>query len=905
MQIRQGLLDFIADFANWDASGVSVFLDTARKFTQAAHEAFGGAPGTKPLVVDPFAGGGAIPLETLRVGADIFASDLNPVAVLINKIVLEYIPRYGQTLAGEIEKWREWAKGEADKRLGKFYPSDSDGSLPVAYLWARTVLSEAPDSEKFPVEVPLLRTMWLSRKADRKRAIRWVRDSRGRVKTEVVNVKHEDGELRRVRRPLLEVFEPRDVSEVGPGTVRRGSATCPVTGYTTPIGRIREQLRPRHGGSSDGRLYAVVFDPPDGGSRDFRVATQEDREVVAAASGELERLSRGKTGSQAITPMEPTPIGGGHGAGRAFSQRAYGMDHFADLFNQRQLLALTTYAALCREYDSTLRLRDQELADAVNACLALIVNRLADLNASLCVWQLNTPNNAHVFGRWVLQMVWDYGEVNPLASAGGSPESALRRMIDCLDNLNDAHLCSGHVECASATAHSLPDDCAQALITDPPYYDAVPYSDLLDFFYVWMKRTLQGSNAGLVSAELGPKSEECIVDEIKGKDPVYFEETMTKCLAEGLRIVDSSGIGIVVFAHKSTSGWERLLQAIIDAGWQITGSWPIDTEMGSRLRAKESAALASSVHLVCRPRTKSARSGSEGSLGDWRDVLALLPRRINEWLPRLAGEGVVGADAIFACLGPALEIFSRYSRVEKASGEAVTLREYLEQVWAAVAKEALNMIFEGADATGFEEDARLTAMWLWTLKTGEANGDGADEEAEEDEEGGSAKGKASGFVLEYDAARKIAQGLGAHLEALNSVVEVKGETARLLPVAERTRFLFGKDDADAPGAKRKKKDPQLKLGFAADLEQAEEAGGWGQKGAPRQGNTVLDRIHQAMILFAAARGEALRRFLVEEGVGRDDRFWRLAQALSALYPTVSDERRWVDGVLARKKGLGF
>jgi hypothetical protein len=285
-------------------------------------------------------------------------------------------------------------------------------------------------------------------------------------------------------------------------------------------------------------------------------------------------------------------------------------------------------------------------------------------------------------------------------------------------------------------------------------------------------------------------------------------------------------------------------------------------------------------------------------------------------MPRLAEEGVVGADAIFACLGPALEIFSRYSHVEKASGEIVALKEYLEQVWAAVAKEALTMVFQGADASGFEEDARLTAMWLWTLRTGESNGNGAvsDEESEEDEqeeEGGKKglpvgrQGKVAGFVLEYDAARKIAQGLGAHLEDLTSLVEIKGDTARLLPVAERTRALFGKDDAQAPSAARKKKEAQQKLLFEAELQSAEESGGWGQKGAPRVGSTVLDRVHQAMILFAAGRGEALRRFLVDEGVGRDDRFWRLAQALSALYPSSSDEKRWGDGVLARKKGLGF
>jgi putative DNA methylase len=160
-------------------------------------------------------------------------------------------------------------------------------------------------------------------------------------------------------------------------------------------------------------------------------------------------------------------------------------------------------------------------------------------------------------------------------------------------------------------------------------------------------------------------------------------------------------------------------------------------------------------------------------------------------------------------------------------------------------------------------------------------------------------------VLEYDAARKIAQGLGAHLEKLSSVVEVKGEIARLLPVAERTNHLFGKDPGQVPASKRKKKAPQMKLGFMQEIEEIESEEGWGIKSAPRAGSTVLDRLHQAMILFAAGRSEALKRFLVEEGAGNDQRLWRLAQALSALYPSNSDEKRWVDGVLARKKGLGF
>ena len=218
------------------------------------------------------------------------------------------------------------------------------------------------------------------------------------------------------------------------------------------------------------------------------------------------------------------------------------------------------------------------------------------------------------------------------------------------------------------------------------------------------------------------------------------------------------------------------------------------------------------------------------------------------------------------------------------------------------------MIFAGASAEGFEPDGRLTAMWLWTLSTGgnghagEADGD-AESDDDEDESAGKPATK-GGFVLEYDAARKIAQGLGAHLEELTSVVEVKGDKARLLPVAERTKRLFGKDEASAPAKARKKKAAQKMLFEPLD-EVEEEQGGWGEKSVPALGDTVLDRIHQSMILFAAGRSEALKRFLVEDGVGRDARYWRLAQALSALYPPGTDEKRWVDGVLARKKGLGF
>jgi adenine-specific DNA methylase len=470
-------------------------------------------------------------------------------------------------------------------------------------------------------------------------------------------------------------------------------------------------------------------------------------------------------------------------------------------------------------------------------------------------------------------------------------------MARTIRTLAGATMHGGQAQCGSADNHSLPDDSVSAFITDPPYYDAVPYSDLLDFFYVC------------------PKNEECIVDEVKAKDKAYYERTMAKAMAEARRVLVPEGVGVVVFAHKTTSGWEAQLQSMIDAGLMITASWPIDTEMGSRMRAQGSAALASSVHLVCRPRENPDGSIRRDDVGDWRSVLSDLPTRIHEWMPRLAEEGVVGADAIFACLGPALEIFSRYSRVEKASGEVVTLREYLEQVWAAVSTEALSMIFRDADAAGLESDARFTAIVLWTLGAGGSasseSGDGESDEVEsEDEEDESPKGKVAkgGYTLEYDAARKIAQGLGVNLEQIDSVVEVKGDKARLRPVSERAAALFGKaEKTEAATKKRGKKATQKNL-FDKD---AEEGGGTadtvtiGEGAAATPGVTALDRVHQAMLLFASGRADALKRFIVEDGVGGDARFWKLAQSLSALYPAGSDEKRWVDGVLARKKSFGF
>jgi len=877
--LRLCLLDFIADFANWDNSTEPAYLETSRALTQAAHEALGGSPGTRPLVVDPFAGGGSIPLEALRVGADAFASDLNPVAVLLNKVVLEYIPKYGQRLSEEVRKWGQWVREQAEKELAGFYPKDPDGATPIAYLWARTVSCEGPGCG---AQVPLIRSMWLAKKGSRS-----------------VGLRIKPGpNTKRIDFDIIQNPKPGDVSNP---TIQRGSVTCPLCGYTTPVISVRRQLAARQGGTKDARLYCKVVKAPDG-STEFRLPGKRDALTLEKVPEVLERLNN----QNATVPSLELPPDGSLG----FRVQKYGITDWLDLFTPRQQLMLTVYTRLIR--DLPLAGMDGDCGPAVKALLGLTASKMASFSSSLCVWRNVRTCVAQTFGRQTLSMVWDFGEMNPFAESAGDFGEGVDFLLRLVEHVGATVHATAEAQQADAAEPRLPNDIADAFVTDPPYYDSIPYSHLSEFFLVWL------AAMGLVARESLTSTErrqcDCIVDEGLGKGRDFYERKMGASFAEGRRVAKPDAVGTVVFAHKSTSGWESLLQAMLDAGWTITASWPIDTERSGRLRAHESAALASSVHLLCRPRENPDGTLRE-QVGEWRDVLAELPERIHEWMPRLAQEGIVGADAIFACLGPGLEIFSRYARVEKASGEEATLREYLEHVWGAVSTEALRMIFDEADAAGLEPDARLTAMWLWTVGagTGKAGGNGNGEQVfasplAEHEDVAEEVGKAvqsTGYTLEFDAARKIAQGLGVHLEKVESVVEIKGDKARLLPVAERTKYLFGNDSTAPATTRRKKKSKQMSLFAELDEIEAAEGGATGELAGASPGSTALDRVHQSMILFGTGRGEAMKRFLVEDGVGADARFWKLAQSLSALYPRGTDEKRWVDGVLARKKGLGL
>jgi len=1192
LDLRRALLKFIGDFANWDHAHHSVYLEVGRGLVKAAH---GEEP---PLVVDPFAGGGSIPLEALRLGCEAFASDLNPVACLILKVMLEDIPRWGkQTLTVQRQDGQEVEvhglaealrlvgqdiKEAAEKELAAFYPRDSDGATPIAYLWARTVRCESPNCG---AEIPLARSFWLCKKPNRKRALRyWVirepllpspsgrgaggegyhgpaiipanllqfarqlrqqqtdaetkmwyllRDRRlagrkfrrqhpippyvvdfycheAKLVIELDGGQHAEtqdydkartafleqqglrvlrfwnnevlqetegvletiwreihrpspltplpegegnippsteaipgydetlsplpegegntlctgeeisppGEEKQIPRVEFEIFAPKSEKEVPPGTVSRARATCPCCHAVLPPERVRAQLAAQRGGADV--IFAPLFPSPSGrgaggegipqrlggarllavvtlkpspsgrgvkgeGGRHYRLPNPQDYQAIWQAQQRLQEILADweQGGRQGLCPVpdEPLPPIGTLG----FRVQRYGMLQWGDLFTARQKVALVTLVRLLQEYPHPQPLSQRErgydrehptpsldersaeggMREAVRRAMAVVINRCVDKWASLVVWNIVGEKTEHVFGRQALPIVWDYCEANPLTEATGGYDGGLNWVTKVVYNWPFSS--AGQTQSADATEHPLPDETARVWFTDPPYYDAVPYADLSDFFFVWLKRALPGQalwrDPDDEANPLTPKIREAVQDETRfvpspltplPKDSYFYEETMARAFAEGRRVLQEEGIGCVIFAHKTTEGWEALLSGLIRAGWTITASWPIATERPGRLRSQESAALATSIHLICRPRpllpSPSGRGvGGEGEqIGDWAEVLRELPRRVGDWMERLQGEGIRGADLVFACIGPALEIFSRYSRVETAEGREVTLAEYLEKVWEVVGRIALEQVLGTAEASpaaplpvgegsrrrgegisgALEEDARLTALFLWTLQTTNGNGpppakEGEEEEGDEDEEEDTPKGKAKGYSLVFDVVRRFAQPLGIDLPKWEGrIIETKKGVVRLLAVAERATQLFGQEGAAAAATWwTEAAAPKGQQWLFADLDAGRRRGrkgaltpgpsprGRGELGAglmadatapaapaTQTGATTLDRVHAAMLLQASGQANALRALIkAEQDRGPD--FLRLANALSALYPAGSEEKRLLDAML--------
>ncbi|MBI1826656.1 MAG: DUF1156 domain-containing protein [Planctomycetes bacterium] len=931
--LRHAILhEFIADFANWDNAANPAYLKTARALVKAAHG------DEAPLVVDPFAGGGSIPLEALRIGCDAFASDLNPVACLINKVLLEDIPRHGPKLAEEFRRVGAEIKKQSAKELAEFYPPDPDGSRPIAYLWARTVRCEQPNCG---CEIPLMRSLWLCTKSNRRRALYY----------EVIRDKRNAPALQ------FSIFSPRSASDVLPGTVARAKATCPACNRVLGPDRVRAQLRQQFGGADPifdqtgnriggAFILAVVTLSDDQLGRQYRLPTKRDYEAVFTAKRHLNHAQQSSNSSELNPePDEPLPIENTN----CFRLPNYGVRKWLQLFNIRQRASLAVLGSRVRA------LRTSEQVKPVEELAAIVVNRCADASSSHSAWRVSVECNRSTFARQALSMVWDYCESVTTTDASGGYDGALEWVAEVIEEQGKSLTKPGQVQNADATESPLPDGSAAIWFTDPPYYDAVGYAELSDFFFVWLKRSLP--NHQLLrdrfdpANPLVPKSRECVQDEnyfsVDGrpKDKAFFEATMARAFDEGRRATADSGIGCVVFAHKTTEGWEALLTGMILGGWVITGSWPISTERPGRLRAQDSAALAASVHLICRPRDDNA------GVGDWGEIIRELPKRIGDWMERLSSEGIRGADLVFACIGPALELFSKYARVETPDGEEVGLaanekargepaqRGFLSYVWEYAGRTALNQVLGSAEsrarngaAGALEEDARLTALFLWTLQAteaaenakagkkaaaqGEEDGETDDEDDDTGEETSAKKGKKkAGLSLIYDVARRFAQPLGIHLDVWEGrIIETTKGVVRLLPVGERAKQLFGEDGASAVVRRfesAKKPDTQGMLDFMAEQRSAAvpEVKGRGRKKQAGQGEgvppeslrakreaTTLDRVHAAILLQDSGATNALRA-LLEAEVERGPDFLRLANALSALYPRDSEEKRLLDAML--------
>jgi putative DNA methylase len=874
--LQRALLTFAAEVSRWDLVGRGEYVSVAQNLIQAANGDF-------PHVFDPFAGGGSIPLEALRLGCEITAGELNPVAWLLLKIALEWSARKGSELADLFETYSDWVLNETEKRLGPYYPSDAQGRKPLAYLWARTVKCEAAGCG---ATIPLIRNLWLSQADGRKKALR---------------ITYPSGSLE----PHIEVFEPTSDREVQRRTVDRFKATCPRCHVVTGRARVQAQLRERRGGADDAVLLAVVRQNSGGRGKNYYAPTQADLDAYAKATAKSVRIQ--------MPPFPPDDT-------RAFPPGPYGIITWADVLAPRQRASRWIIHEVIEDAlkKAEKQVEDKDLFRALAACLYVAYSDNAQYHTSLCVWLSEGVKSIFIQGSGV-PMRADFVEGNPLSPNCEGLGYSIRSLRSALRHLASTRYQPTSPLLANAIDPILPEQSVDVVFTDPPYANQIPYAHLSDFFYGWLrlglrKRLLQAFT-GVETEKARELTENRAVSDGGVHDRAWYEARMKEAFTVMKRAIREEGVGSVVFAHKETDRWEALVSALVEAGWRTTGSWPIATERKQRMRGQGYAALETSVHLVCRPRPEDA------PVGDWGEVLRELPRRVGEWMERLQDEGIRGADLVFACIGPALEIFSRYSKVETPEGREVRLGEYLEKVWEIVGRSALEQVLGTAEptarngaASALEEDARLTALFLWTLQTTsgqsgvETEEPGGDEE-EEDDEDARAK-RAKGYTLVFDVVRRFAQPLGIDLPIWERrIIETKKGIVRLLPVAERARQLFGEEGASGLAALLEQEAGRdlLQGVLFADLEARRSRGREKRRGNPvpevadenlvtSPGTTTLDRVHAAMLLQAAGRTNALRA-LVRAEQERGPEFVRLANALSALYPKGSEEKRLLDAML--------
>jgi putative DNA methylase len=680
---RQRLFQIIEQLVEWENSGNERVLAAARV---EIRKSMGENP---PPVLDPFAGGGSIPLEAQRLGLVAHASDLNPVAVLICKAMLELPAKFAgrpplhppeglrlgreawpgaRGLAQDVRHYGEWMRMEAERRIGHLYPEatlpNGETSPVIAWVWARTVTCPNPVCS---ATAPLIRSFSLSTKA-RKEV--WVRPI---------------PEGKKVR---FEVVRGKGVPEAG--TVSRTGATCLLCGVPIPLEHVRSEGR-------SGRLGAQLVTIVAEGQRERIYLPASEEHVRAAAVPRPEDVP--------VTDLVDWP---GH-----INVYRYGLTHHADLFTNRQLTALTTYSDLVMEARDVVRADggEPEYADVVATYLGLGVSRLADIQNSLCRWGSSKTQVRSLFNRQAIPMVWDFGECGLFSRAAGDFGVSLGTLCEVLDRLP----CSPRAEAQQADATALHHTMAPVVVsTDPPYYDNIGYANLADFFYVWLRRSVGRLYPDLFATMLTPKSDELVADPYRsggiGNAKRQFEVGFGKAFQHLQRVADPNIPMTIFYAFKQadtaggdglvSTGWETMLQGLLNGGLAITGTWPIRTELGNRTNSQKANSLASSVVIVCR--TRSADAAITDRKGFIAELKASLPTALRE-----LQEGLIApVDLAQAAIGPGMAVFSTYTKVLEADGSSMRVGTALGLI-----NQALDEVLAEQEDE-FDSDTRWAVAWF-------------------------------------------------------------------------------------------------------------------------------------------------------------------------------------------------
>ena len=676
-QERQRLVRILEDLVVWENSNDERVLEAAKA------EILKSTNGNPPALLDPFAGGGAIPLEAQRLGLEAHAHDLNPVAVMINKAMIEIPPRFAgmhpvnkdartsrlegswsraQGLAEDVRYYGEWMKQEAYKRIGHLYPKvkvplEQGGgeATVIAWIWARTVKCPNPACG---CEMPLVHSFILSKKKGNEAWIETVYDD-NKLSFRVHHSK----------KPKIE------------GTIGRKGAVCPNCG--TPVGYpyIRTE-------SVEGRMSSVLM-AIVGEGRNGRIYLDADIEHRSAA--DVEKPENYPEGQLAYYP--------GH-----LNTNVYGLNEFHKLFTPRQLTALTTFSELVSEAQAKAEadavaagMKNDHLplcnggdgakayGEAVGVYLAFAVDRQADIGSSIASWINSIGAIRNTFGRQAIPMTWDYAEANPFSNSSGCFGNMLEWVVKCIDNFPSSQYLA---EVSQFDAQS---DCGLRNImisTDPPYYDNIGYADLSDFFYVWMRQSLKDTYPELFSTMLVPKAEELIATPYRHDGSVekaknFFEDGMLSACKQMYQYAREDIPVTIYYAYKqsdsddsgtASSGWETMLSAVVNAGFAITGTWPMRTERSVRTIAQGTNALASSIILVCRKRPEDAPQTTR------RNLVNQLRRELRPALKQLQESNIAPVDLAQSAIGPGMGVFSRYRRVLEADGSVMTVRSALQVI---------------------------------------------------------------------------------------------------------------------------------------------------------------------------------------------------------------------------------